>query len=67
VQLGLFRNPNGIAKLERTLRGKGIAFSKKAVTVRDRSYQQFRVGPFPRADAAKNTARRIDMILHINS
>ncbi len=67
VQLGLFRNPNGIAKLERTLRGKGIAFSKKAVTIRGRSYQQFRVGPFPRADAAKNTARRIDKILHINS
>jgi len=67
VQLGLFRNPNGIAKLERTLRGKGISFSKKAVTIRGRSYQQFRVGPFPRVDAAKKTARRIDKILHINS
>lgn len=67
VQLGLFRNPNGIAKLERTLRGKGIAFSKKVVTIRGRSYQQFRVGPFPRAEVAKQTARRIDEILHINS
>lgn len=67
VQLGLFRNPNGIAKLERTLRGKGIDFSKKAVTIRGTAYQQFRVGPFHQADMARKTSRRIDKILRINS
>ena len=67
IQLGFFRNAEGIAKLEHTLEQQGFDFARKTVTIRGTSYQRFRVGPFRDPGVANNTARRINRILHIDS
>lgn len=67
VQLGLFRSTDGIARLERKLGKQGVDFIRKTVTIRGTSYQRFRIGPFNDSAAARDTARRINKILKINS
>lgn len=67
VQLGFFRDAEGIARLENTLSNQGFDFARKTVTIRGTSYQRFRVGPFLDAGAASNTALEINRILKIDS
>jgi hypothetical protein len=67
VQLGLFRSPSGIKRLESNLNKYGIRFVNQPISIAGTRYQRIRVGPFVDLKTARQTARRINEIFRLNS
>lgn len=67
VQLGLFRDPSGIKRLESNLRKRGIRFVNQPIEIRGTQYQRIRVGPFDDPRSARQTATKINRLFKITS
>ncbi|WP_434620439.1 SPOR domain-containing protein [Azospirillum sp. B2RO_4] len=72
VQIGLFRNADGVRRIRDRLKGERLERSRLAlrdeeVVIRGERYRRLRVGPFARAEDARVWAQRLDRLLGVDS
>lgn len=67
VQIGLFRNADGIRRIRERLARERLGLRDEEVAIRGERYRRLRVGPFPRAEDARAWAQRLDHLLGVES
>lgn len=67
VQIGLFQNPDNVARIRATLRREKLTLTDEAVTIRGQSYRRLRIGPLATATAARAMSGRLDAMLGVES
>lgn len=67
VQIGLFRNADGIRRIRERLARERLTLRDEEVEIRGERYRRLRVGPFPRAGDARAWAQRLDRLLGVES
>jgi hypothetical protein len=67
VQLGLFRTPAGIGRIEQRLSREGLAFRNERIEVRGEGFQRIRLGPFATHEQARSMSMRMNQIFALQS
>lgn len=67
VQLGLFRAPAGIRRIEQRLNQEGLKFTNEQIHVKGESYQRIRLGPYPTHQQARAMSARMNQMFALQS